>query len=104
MQCRSAAADRKERAEQQIKEAAIKEREAADRVAREEPVASVLKAKGFWTSSTEFLKVADMCDFIKTNRTHLSARDGYKASFTKASAFAFLTSAFSNSSVAWAEK
>ena len=50
----------------------------------------MLKAKGFWTSSTEFVKAADMCDFIKTNRTHLSARDGYKAAFTKDSALAYI--------------
>eukprot|EP01049_Picozoa_sp_SAG25_P009910 SAG25_NODE_1027_length_4245_cov_3.980463_2_plen_577_part_00 len=98
------AADRKERAEQRIKDAALKERDAAERVDREEPVASVLKAKAFWTSNTEFVKAADMYDFIKANRTHLTGCDGYKSSFTKDSAFAFLKSAFSGSTVTWAEK
>ena len=50
------------------------------------------------------MKASDMNDFIKADRTHLAGRAEYKSSFTKSNAFAFLKSAFSGPTIAWAEK
>ena len=59
---------------------------------------------GFWTSTGELLKAADMHDFIRANQRALSGHAGYKSSFMKAAAFAFLLDAFQSLDVDWAQK
>ena len=68
----------------------------ADRLAKEAAVGDLLMAKGFWTSSTQFIKGQDMKDFLKAmkdQKHHAAASDSFSPTLAKEAAFAFLSSA-----------
>ena len=84
-----------DRERQKIIEEHAKQVAQADQLAKEATVRDLLKAQGFWTSSTQFIKGQDMKDFlkaVKAHKHHAAASDSFSPTLNFAAAFAFLSS------------
>ena len=83
-----------DRERQKIIEEHAKQVAQANQLAKEATVRDLLKAQGFWTSSTQFIKGQDMKDFLKAIKAHkhlVAALDGFSTSLKLADAFTFLS-------------
>ena len=91
--------NREQREAQKIIDAADKRRKDADKLAAEADVRELLKAQGFWTSTSQFIKGDDMKTLLRAVRAtsnSIQDREGFSTSLKFADAFSFIKEAISD--------
>jgi len=91
--------NREQREAQKIIDAADKRRKDADKLAAEADVRELLKAQGFWTSASQFIKGDDMKTLLRAVRAtgnSIKDREGFSTSLKLDAAFSFINLAISD--------